>query len=147
MSNLQQMKKQDNSPPSMLKLVRIMISIQAIRLAGLQLFIRAGIFPSYFAYPFGAGDLFVGLLALPVAYSLGTRGVRRYALAISWNAVGLADLMFASIVASYAGLNPIIMSDLQTALVVVPVSIVLHLLTITMLLTKPVMQFYSHTGL
>lgn len=133
----------------MLKLVRIMISIQVIRLAGLQLFIKgqAGIFPSYFAYPFGAGDLFVGLLALPVAYFLGTAGIRKYALAISWSAVGLVDLMLASIVASYAGLNPAIVSDLQTALVVVPVSIVLHLLTITMLLTKPVMQFFSHTGL
>jgi len=147
MSTVQQKPKLKNSPSSTLKTVRIITGVQVIRLAGIQLFIKgqAGIFPSYFAYPFGVGDLFVGLLALPVAYYLSTGGIRKYSLAITWNSVGLADLLFASTVASYAGLNPTIMTDLQTALVIVPVSIILHILTITLLLTKPLKQLFSET--
>ncbi len=108
--------------------------------------VQAGTFPGYFAYPFGVGDLFAGLLALPIAYSLRTVGIRKYALLMAWNSVGLADLFFALTVASYGGLNPTIMTDLQTALVVVPVSIVLHILTITLLLTSPVKQVFSQTN-
>ncbi len=147
MSTVQQRPKPVNSPSSTLKIVRIITAVQVMRLAGIQLFIKgqAGIFPGYFAYPFGTGDLFVGLLAIPIAYSFRTRGTRKYALAIAWNSVGLADLLFASTVASYGGLNPTIMTDLQTALVVVPVSIILHILTIALLLTNPLKQLFSQT--
>ena len=108
--------------------------------------VQAGLFPSYFAYPFGVGDLFIGLVALPLAYLLRTGGTRKYALVIAWNSVGLADLLFASTVASYGGLNPTIMTDLQTALVVVPVSILLHVVTIALLLTKPLKLFFSKSS-
>lgn len=145
MSTVQQRPKLVNSPSSTLKIVRIITAVQVMRLAGIQLFIKgqAGVFPSYFAYPFGIGDLFVGLFALPIAYSLRIGGIRKYALAVAWNSVGLADLLFASTVASYAGLNPTIMTDLQTALIIVPVSIFLHILTIALLLNKPVKEFFS----
>ena len=83
---------------------------------------------------------------LPPAYMLRTRGTRKYALALAWNSVGLADLLFASTVASYGGLNPTIMTDLQTALVVVPVSILLHVVTIALLLTKPLKLFFSKSS-
>src|SRR2546427_11479708 len=118
------------------------------KIAGIQLFIKgqAGIFPSYFAYPFGIGDLFIGLFALPMAYMLRTGGTGKYALVIAWNSVGLADLLFASTVASYGGLNPTIITDLQTALVVVPVSMLLHVVTIALLITKPLKQFFSESS-
>jgi hypothetical protein len=140
--------KAESPPLSIVKVIRVLTAIQVIRLAGLQLFIKvqAGTFPGYFAYPFGVGDLFVGLLALPIAYSLRSGGIMKYALAIAWNSVGLADLLFASTVASYGGLNPTIMTDLQTALVVVPVSIVLHTLTIALLLTSRVKQVFSQAN-
>ena len=147
MSSVQERSKLENSALSKIKIIRIITVIQVIRLAGIQLFLKvqAGTFPGYFAYPFGVGDLFVGLLALPIAYSLRNGGIRKYAFVIAWNSVGLADLLFASTVASYAGLNPSIMTDLQTAIIVVPVSGVLHLLTIALLLTKPVQYFFSQT--
>ena len=145
MSTVHERPKLVISRSSTLKIVRIITAVQVMRLAGIQLFIegQAGEFPSYFAYPFGIGDLFVGLLALPVANSLRTGGIRKYALAVAWNSVGLADLLFASTVASYAGFNQTIITDLQTALIVVPVSIILHLLTIAFLLSKPVRQFFA----
>jgi hypothetical protein len=147
MSTIQQGLEVGSSPSSSVKIIRIITAIQVIRLAGIQLFIKvqSGIFPGYFAYPFGVGDLFVGLLALPIAYSLRSGGIRKYALSIAWNSVGLADLFFALTVASYAGLNSTIMTDLQTALVVVPVSIVLHILTIALLLTSPVKLVFLQT--
>jgi len=148
MSTVQQRPNLQSSAPSSIKIVRIITAIQVIRLAGIQLFIKgqAGIFPSYFAYPFGIGDLFIGLFALPIAYMLSTGGTRKYALVIAWNSVGLTDLLFASTVASYGGLDPTIMTDLQTALIVVPVSILLHVGTIALLITKPLKQFFSETS-
>ena len=148
MSTVQQRPNLQNSAPSSIKIVRIITAIQVIRLAGIQLFIKgqAGIFPSYFAYPFGIGDLFIGLFAPPIAYMLRTGGTRKYALVIAWNSVGLTDLLFASTVASYGGLNPTIMTDLQTALVVVPVSMLLHVVTIALLITKPLKQFFSESS-
>jgi len=77
---------------------------------------------------------------------LRTGGTRKYALVIAWNSVGLADLLFASTVASYGGLNLTIMTDLQTALIVVPVSMLLHVVTIALLITKPLKQFFSETS-
>jgi len=148
MSTVQQRHNLQNSASSNIKIVRIITAIQVIRLAGIQLFLKgqAGIFPSYFVYPFGVGDLFIGLFALPIAYLLRTGGTRKYALVIAWNSVGLADLLFASTVASYGGLNPTIMTDLQTALVVVPVSILLHCVSVALLFTKPLKQFFSESS-
>jgi hypothetical protein len=145
MSTAQRGSKLENSSSSTLRVIQIVTASQVIRLAGIQLFIKghAGIFPGYFAYPFGVGDLFIGLLAIPIAYSLRTGGIRKYALVIAWNSVGLVDLLFASTVASYGGLNPTIMTDLQTALVVVPLSIILHIITTALLLTKAVNRFFS----
>ena len=148
MSTVQQRPNVQNSASSSIKIVRIITAIQVIRLAGIQLILKvqAGLFPSYFAYPFGVGDLFIGLFALPIAYMLRTGGTRKYALVIAWNSVGLADLLFASTVASYGGLNPTIITDLQTALVVVPVSMLLHVVTIALLITKPLKQFFSESS-
>src|SRR6267143_1720986 len=128
MSTVQQRPNLQSSAPSSIKIVRIITAIQVIRLAGIQLFIKgqAGIFPSYFAYPFGIGDLFIGLFAPPIAYMLRTGGTRKYALVIAWNSVG--------------------MTDLQTALIVVPVSMLLHVVTIALLITKPLKQFFSETS-
>ena len=147
MSSVQERSEREKSASSKIKIIRIITVVQVMRLAGLQLFLKvqAGTFPGYFAYPFGVGDLFVGLLALPIAYSLRTGGIRKYALVIAWNSVGLADLLLALTVASYAGLNSTIMTDLQTALIVVPASVVLHLVTIALLLTKQVRHFFSET--
>src|SRR5437879_8610886 len=118
MSTVQQRPNLQNSASSSIKIVRIITAIQVIRLAGIQLFIKgqAGIFPSYFAYPFGIGDLFIGLFALPIAYMLSTGGTRQYALVIAWNSVGLTDLLFDSTVASYGGLDPTIIDRKSTRL-------------------------------
>src|SRR2546428_7040152 len=98
MSTVQQRPNVQNSASSSIKIVRIITAIQVIRLAGIQLFTKgqAGIFPSYFAYPFGIGDLFIGLFALPIAYMLRTGGTRKNALVIAWNWDGITDILFAS---------------------------------------------------
>src|SRR2546428_14041725 len=112
MSTVQQRLSLQNSASSSIKIVRIITAIQVIRLAGIQLFTKgqAGIFPSYFAYPFGIGDLFIGLFALPIAYMLRTGGTRKNALGIAWNWVGLPDLRLAATVAPFGGSNPTIIT-------------------------------------
>lgn len=126
-------------------------------LIGLQVYrVLGGIFlvgwlrgtvPGTFALPAGAGDILVGLLALPVAIWLasGARGGRE--AAIAWNILGLAD--FASAIGTGAITAPgpfqLIVPDTPNTLIlqyptvmipafIVPCSILLHALSLRQLL-------------
>ena len=134
----------DNGIPRVLLIARILTVIETVRLAGLLLFseFQAGIFPAYFAIPFGIGDVFIGLTAIPFAYLLGKGGPRRYALAIAWNFVGLIDLLYAFAVAAYGGVTQAISTYLPSVLVVVPISILVHVMILALLLTKPTSRFF-----
>ena len=128
-----------------------LIGLQAYRVLGgifLVSWLR-GSLPGTFALPAGAGDVLVGLLALPVAVWLasGARGGRE--AAIAWNILGLAD--FASAVGMGAITAPgpaqLIVPDIaSTPLLhypsvmitafVVPSSILLHALSLRQLLRQ-----------
>ena len=74
-----------------------LVGLQTYRIFGgifLVVWSRGGI-SGTFAVPAGAGDVLVGLLALPVAYLLyaGAPGAR--GAAIAWNVLGLADFAIA----------------------------------------------------
>jgi len=136
---------------------RMLDSIPATWLVGLQLYrILGGFFlvnwahglsPAVFAFPAGLGDVTVGILALPAAEKLaaGTKAAQRSA--IWWNIFGLLDLATAivlGVMTSPGGLlsslNPGAASvqvgtfpTVMTPAYTVPISIMLHVLSIRQL--------------
>jgi len=74
-----------------------MVALQVLRVNGFVFLIAwvSGTVPGVFALPAGIGDVLTGLLAVPVAISLGsaTRESRR--AAIAWNIFGLLDFTIA----------------------------------------------------
>ena len=75
-----------------------LIAVNAFRvLAGMSFVIlyAAGRLPAPFAPSAGWGDIFVGLTALPLAWSIARFGPRVRALALAWNAIGFVDLVAA----------------------------------------------------
>ena len=94
--------------PILLRSARVAAVLDAMPaswLVGLQMYrVVGGIFlvawsrgemPGVFALPAGAGDVLVGLLALPVAYLLHVRAPGARKAAIAWNLLGLADFTIA----------------------------------------------------
>jgi hypothetical protein len=71
-----------------------LIALNAIRLLGV-LFVLPTRLPAPFAPTAGWGDLVIGLTALPLAWAVARFGPRVRALALLWNAAGLADLIVA----------------------------------------------------
>lgn len=133
--------------PRAFRYVRILTAVQTVRLAGLLLFVQlqVGNFPAYFAIPFGLGDAFIGVTAIPLAYLLRRGGIRTYALLLAWNIEGLADLLYAIAVASYGGLTQTIMTNLPSVLVVAPSSIVLHVVLLYLLLTRTISNYFTRS--
>ncbi len=81
----------DAVPPSWL------IGLQVYRVLGAVLLVRwaAGTLPGAFALPAGAGDVLVGLLALPVAFFVHSRARGGRAAGYAWNVLGIFDLALA----------------------------------------------------
>ncbi|HEV8457553.1 MAG TPA: hypothetical protein VGR44_04575 [Methylomirabilota bacterium] len=81
----------DAVPPSWV------IGLQVYRVLGAVFLVRwaAGQLPGEFALPAGAGDVMVGLLALPVAIFVHSRARGSQAAGYAWNAFGILDLMLA----------------------------------------------------
>jgi hypothetical protein len=74
-----------------------LVSIQAYRVVGVTFLVlmAAGLLPPQFALPAGSGDIVVGLLALPVAWAVGTGTRPAIAAAYIWNMLGLLDFIVA----------------------------------------------------
>ena len=117
--------------------------VQVVRVIGVLFLFeyQRGNLPAVFAIPAGVGDVLVGLTAPIVALSLRKGGSLTLALALTWNALGLADLVYAVNIALLAGANYVLTSYLGVIpAVFVPLAIVLHLATIVLLarqLRKP----------
>jgi hypothetical protein len=106
-----------------------------------------GVLPGVFAWPAGIGDLLTGLLALPAAMALATGTAEGRSTAVFWNMFGLADLAiaitlgiitasgrFQLIVPDVPGMGATgAYPDVLTPGFVVPVSILLHLLSLRQL--------------
>lgn len=71
--------------------------VQVFRLAGFTfiLLLAQGRLPANFALPAGLGDMFIGVTALPIAYALARGVTGSRALAITWNVLGVIDLVIA----------------------------------------------------
>ena len=72
-----------------------LVAVNAIRVLGVTFVAlhAAGELPAPFAPSAGWGDIFVGVTALPVAWSMLRFGGRARALALLWNTIGIADLV------------------------------------------------------
>jgi hypothetical protein len=128
-----------------------LIGLQAYRVFGgifLVAWSRGGM-PGTFALPAGAGDVLVGLLALPAAYllSVDAPGARR--LGIAWNVLGVVDLAIAVGIGIVSAPGPLqlIVPDRPNAQLgtypmvmipafAVPSSILLHALSLRQLLRR-----------
>jgi hypothetical protein len=74
-----------------------LVAVNAIRVLGV-IFVAlyaAGRLPAPFAPSAGWGDIFAGVTALPVAWSMVRFDSRVWPLVLLWNAIGLADLISA----------------------------------------------------
>ena len=86
-----------------------MVAVNAIRSLGVIFVIlhAAGELPAPFAPSAGWGDIFVGVTALPVAWSLARFGAPARALALLWNTIGIADLVNAVALGALSAPGPL----------------------------------------
>ena len=116
--------------------VRWLIAVQVFRVVGVLFLVefQRGNLPAAFAIPAGIGDILVGITAPIVAFSLRRSGALGWAVALTWNALGLADLVYAVSVGLLAGPTFILNSYLFIVpAFFVPLAVVLHLATIVLL--------------
>jgi hypothetical protein len=75
----------------------LLVSINAVRVLGIAFVLLhlAGRLPAPFAPVAGWGDVFIGLLALPVAWAVARRSSHSRAIVLLWNVLGLLDLVAA----------------------------------------------------
>jgi hypothetical protein len=121
----------------------LLVGLHAVRVLGISfiLLYAAGRLPAPFAPVAGWGDVFIGLLALPVAWVAARQRSKSQAIVLLWNALGLLDLVAAVILGvTSAPDSPIriffaepgnrIMGDLPWILIpgfIVPNLILMHL--------------------
>jgi hypothetical protein len=81
----------DVTPPAWL------IGLQVYRLFGATFLVQwaLGHLHGVFAVPAGVGDFLVGVLALPVAFYLGSGAPHGRVIAVAWNVLGILDLVTA----------------------------------------------------
>ena len=86
-----------------------LVAVNAIRVLGVIFVIlhAAGELPAPFAPSAGWGDIFVGVTALPVAWSMLRFGARARPLALLWNTIGIADLINAVALGALSAPGPI----------------------------------------
>jgi hypothetical protein len=73
------------------------VGVQVYRVVGVifLILLDAGQLPREFALPAGAGDVIVGLLALPVAWAARSGSRRSLMAAYAWNGLGILDFIVA----------------------------------------------------
>ncbi len=116
----------NRSVPRLLRYARILAAIAVIRLIGLILLTAPNTtIPTWYTTTFGLGDALTGIFALPVAWILGRRSIRSYALAITWAFAGLIDLLYAISIATEAGLFNAISNFLGIGIIILPIAIII----------------------
>ncbi len=138
-----------------------LVGIQFYRVLGVTFLVlqAAGLLPGIFAFPAGYGDAFVGLTALPVAFVYARYQSKAAPLVILWNFVGLADLAVALTTGFLTapsrfqifsldapnlliGSFPLVMIPIYA----VPLSVVLHLASLTKLRQSNAPRIATKTG-
>lgn len=86
-----------------------LVAVNALRVLGVIFVIlhAAGELPAPFAPSAGWGDIFVGVTALPVAWSMLRFGARARPLALLWNTIGIADLINAVALGALSAPGPL----------------------------------------
>jgi hypothetical protein len=86
-----------------------LVAVNAIRILGVTFVVlhAAGELPAPFAPSAGWGDIFVGVTALPVAWSMLRFGARARPLALLWNVIGIADLVNAVALGALSAPGPL----------------------------------------
>jgi hypothetical protein len=120
------------------------VALQVLRVNGFVFLIAwaSGTAPGVFALPAGIGDVLTGLLALPVAMSLGSDTGESRRAAIAWNIFGLLDFAVAlsigfaiafrligGVASATGGVYPVVMIPAFA----VPTWIILHALSLRQL--------------
>jgi hypothetical protein len=139
-----------------------LVGVQFYRILGFNFLALLGIgtLPGAFALPAGVGDVLVGVLAPLVAlmYACGAKGRDRFVLA--WNVLGLLDLLIALTTGFLTSPSPLqllslnVPNELITAfplvmipVFIVPVSVLLHLMSLIKLRRAGVQPIRSHSGI
>jgi hypothetical protein len=86
-----------------------LVAVNAIRVLGVTFLIlyAAGRLPAPFAQSAGWGDIFAGVTALPLAWSIAQFGSRVQPLALLWNTIGIADLVVALTLGTLSAPGPL----------------------------------------
>lgn len=108
-----------------------LIALQVYRILGfmfIYLYVKEHFLSKGFALFAGIGDMLIGLTALPVAWSLKNKIKGSKAIAVTWNLLGIADLIIAplsAIIFGNKGINfyPLVLVPLFIG---PPFSILLH---------------------
>ena len=110
--------------------------VQVFRIIGALFLVeyQRGNLPAAFAIPAGLGDVLVGITVPVVALSLKRTGALGWGLALTWNALGLTDLVYGVSLGLLVGATYVQTSYLVIVPVVfVPLAVILHLITMVQL--------------
>ena len=123
---------------------RILIGIQVFRLVGVVFVfgLHNGTLPATFVIPASSGDALVAVSAPIVAWELGGGGVRMWALALIWNALGLADLLNAVTLGFLTGSTATILADYSFVLFGATAAVALHIAATALLLRKVTRDYF-----
>ena len=135
------------SRPKALKYARIVAALATSRLIGLLLLTAPTTsIPSWYSITFGIGDVLTGIFAIPVAWALGRGGVRIYALAATWAALGFLDLVYAVAISTQVpGLYAGVSNFFGVGIIILPIAMVIQLVVLILLLTPPVAKYMGRS--
>jgi hypothetical protein len=130
--------------PRTVRIVRILIGIQLFRLIGLAFItgLQNGTLPATFVIPASTGDALTAVTAPIVAFAMGRGGIRTWAVALVWNALGLADLLNAVSLGSLTGSTAIITANYSFVFVGVVAAVAFHFAAIALLVRKTTMDYF-----
>lgn len=120
--------------------------VQTFRVGGaVFLFeLQRGNLPTTFAIPAGIGDVLVGITAPIIALLLRKRTTVAWITAITWNALGITDLVYAFTLALLSQAQYVLTSYLVIIpTFFVPLFVVLHVITILVLMRKQVRMLFN----
>ena len=130
--------------PRTVRYARILIGIQIFRLIGLAFVIglRNGTLPATFVIPASTGDALTAVTAPIVAFAMGRGGMRTWALALVWNALGLADLLNAVSLGSLTGSTANIVANYSFVFIGVTAAVLFHIVATALLVRKTTMDYF-----
>ena len=105
--------------------------------------LRNGTLPATFVIPASTGDALTAVTAPIVAFAMGRGGMRTWALALVWNALGLADLLNAVSLGSLTGSTANIVANYSFVFVGVTAAVLFHIAATALLVRKTTMDYWA----